>query len=116
VVLLFNLVDLINRLGLADVLPKWVEYFVEECAMAQLDQLGGHHWRRILLCNTIGVVPLGLDGLQARDQCNHVLGNVVDHVMLVICFQTSITVSRERALILDVVNDRLGRDVELSQP
>jgi hypothetical protein len=116
VVLLLNLVDLINKLGLADMLPEWVEYLVEECAMAQLDQLGGHHWWRILICNTIGVVPLGLDGLQARDQCNHVLGNVVDHIMLVICFQTSITVSRERALILDVVNDRLGQDVELSQP
>jgi hypothetical protein len=31
------MVDLIDELGLADVLPEWVEHLVEECAMAQLD-------------------------------------------------------------------------------
>jgi hypothetical protein len=61
--LLLDLVDLINGPSLADMLPERVEHLVKECAMAQLDQLGGHHCQRIFFRNTVGTVPLSLNGL-----------------------------------------------------
>jgi hypothetical protein len=33
---------------------------------------------------------------------------MIDHGLLISCFKALVTVTRERALILDVVNDRLS--------
>jgi hypothetical protein len=37
---------------------------------------------------------------------------VIDHVLLIDCFQAMVAVSQERALILDVVNDHHGQDAQ----
>ncbi len=80
--------------------------------MTQLDQLSGQHRQRILVQHAIFAVLFNLDQLQPSDQRHHVRGNVINHVLLISYFKALVAVTCEQALILDVVVNRHGWDVQ----
>ncbi len=80
--------------------------------MTQLDQLSEQHRRRVLVQRAIIAVPLSFDQLQTNNQRHRVRGDVIDHVLLISCFKALIAITRERALILDVVDNRHGQDAQ----
>jgi hypothetical protein len=110
VVLCLDLLDVLIGQDFQYMLSKWVKHLIEKLTLVQLDQLSRHHKRRILLRSTIGVIPFGLDRLHADEQCQHLLGDVIDHILLISCFHATTTVSREPTLIFDEVNNRHGWD------
>ncbi len=60
----------------------------------------------------LSLVSLSLDQLQPSDQCHHVCGDVIDHILLISCFKALVAVTREQALIFDVVDNRHSRDAQ----
>jgi len=64
----------------------------------------------VLVQRVIVAIRFSLDQLQPSDQRHYVRGNVIDHVLLISYFKALVVVTRERALILNVVDNRHGQD------
>ncbi len=64
------------------------------------------------MSNAIVAIPFSLDRLQPSNQRHRVRGDLIDHVLLINYFKALVAVTRERALIFDVVDNRHGWDAQ----